>query len=101
MNIAVRNKNAGVLQIEDYKNIPDEKTFDSFFTLENKELVSSALRKMPDMYRDLLYFYYFEELSEKEISEFTGIKYSTVRKQISRAKAIFAKLIESEDASYV
>lgn len=101
LNIATRNKNTGVHQLEDYKNVPDEKTFDSFFTFENKEIVSYVLRKMPDLYRDLLYFHYFEELSEKEISEFTGIKYATVRKQISRAKAIFAKLIESEDSSYV
>lgn len=101
LNIATRNKNAKVLQLEDYKDVPDEKTFNSFFSLENKEIVSSTLKKMPDLYRDLLYFHYFEELSEKEISEFTGIKYVTVRKQISRAKAIFAKLIESEDSSYV
>ena len=101
LNIATRNKNINVHKLEDFRDVPDENAIDNFCTIENKALIISALKKMPDIYRDLLYFHYFEELSEKEISAFTGIKYATVRKQISRAKAIFAKLIESEDSSYV
>lgn len=101
LNLATREHKSNIINIDDYKNVPYENTLNDFCTVENKALVISVLKKMPDLYRDLLYFYYFEEMSEKEISEQTGVKYSTVRKQISRAKVIFAKLVESEESNYV
>ena len=63
-------------------------------------MLISALKEMPDTYRDLLYFRYGEEMSEKEIANLTGTNYATIRKQLSRARKMLLKLLVKEDKAF-
>ncbi|MFD0870195.1 RNA polymerase sigma factor sigM [Chlamydia abortus] len=48
--------------------------------------VLARLLSLPEKYKTVLYLYYFEEYSVKEISEMLGRKESTVQTQLSRGR---------------
>ena len=47
------------------------------------------------MYREVLYFYYYEEYSVKEISAMTGIKESTIQSRLSAARKQLKMMLET------
>lgn len=56
---------------------------------DNKVEISEVLEKLlllPEKYKTVLYLYYFEEYSVKEISAFLGRKESTIHTQLSRGR---------------
>lgn len=55
------------------------------------------IRKLPEKYRVIVHLFYFEELSVKEIGALTGMKESTVKSQLHRARAILRKNLKEED----
>ena len=97
LNIAERQHHSNTYNFESFFNIADIKTSYKREQYEEKSFILSLLRELPDTYRDILYLHYFKELSEKEIAELLGKNYSTVRKQISLAKKMFADIFERED----
>lgn len=97
LNIAERQHHTNTYNFESFFNVADVKTSHKREQYEEKSIIISVLKELPDTYRDILYLHYFNELSEKEIAELTGKNYATVRKQISRAKKMFAELFEKED----
>lgn len=98
LNIIKRNHN--IAEFDEHKSNIKTNENDFLALLENKILVLSALKKLPDDYRDLLYYLYYMDMSEKDISTLVNRKYPTVRKQISRAKQLLADLIAKEDSLY-
>lgn len=60
---------------------------------EDEELVKTV-RSLPDTYREVIYLYYFEELSIKEISYLTGINQNTIKTRLKRAKEILRESLE-------
>lgn len=98
LNIVTRTRN--IAEFDEYKATKNTSENDFLAVLENKMLVLSALKKLPDDYRDLLYYHYYLDMSEKDISTLVNRKYPTVRKQISRAKQLLADLIAKEDRNY-
>lgn len=100
LNIALKDGNENIVVLDNLTvdgNINLEKQITD---IEDKMLIVSVLKKMPDVYRDLLYLYYYHEMSEKEIALLTGRQYATVRKQISRARKLFAETLKKEDDIY-
>lgn len=100
LNIANRNRDRYFLKLDDYRNFPDEEAFRNLQETETKTIIISALKEIPEIYRDLLYFRYVEEMSEKEIATLTGINYVTVRQRLSRARKMLLKLLEKEDEAF-
>ncbi len=66
------------------------------FACESDGDMTEALMKLPEKYRELIYLYYYEEYSVREISEITGKKESTLRTQIQRARERLKKQLEKE-----
>lgn len=70
--------------------------------LENDECIAEQkeesiglleeLKKLPKKYRTVLYLFYYEELSIKEIAETTNQKEATIKSQLSRGR----KLLKGE-----
>ncbi|WP_307344304.1 sigma-70 family RNA polymerase sigma factor [Metabacillus malikii] len=60
---------------------------------EDKQLVE-AVMSLPDRYREVIYFYYFEELSIKEISSLTSVNQNTIKTRLKRAKEILKECLE-------
>ncbi len=100
LNMLQKDQRENIIKLDDFKTVPDENALKNLHNIENKELVISVLKDMPETYRELLYLHYCCGLSEKEIAELTDCKYATVRKQISRGKQLFAELFAKEDESY-
>ncbi|MFX3633931.1 MAG: RNA polymerase sigma factor [Candidatus Pristimantibacillus sp.] len=53
---------------------------------EPSEKVLTRLLSLPEKYKTVLYLYYFEEYSVKEIAEMLGHKESTIQTQLSRGR---------------
>ncbi|WP_369690991.1 sigma-70 family RNA polymerase sigma factor [Robertmurraya korlensis] len=60
---------------------------------EDEELVAIVL-SLPDTYREVIYLYYFEELSIREISSLTSVNQNTIKTRLKRAKEILKESLE-------
>ncbi len=60
---------------------------------EDSEL-AAAVMELPVNYREVIYFYYFEEMSIKEISAVTEIKENTIKTRLKRAKELLKERLE-------
>lgn len=60
---------------------------------EDEQLVKTVM-SLPDTYREVIYLYYFEELSMKEISYLTGVNQNTIKTRLKRAKEILKDCLE-------
>lgn len=67
-----------------------------FETRENLELYTE-LQKLPPKYRELIHLFYYEDMSLEEISLLLGRKNSTVRTQLTRARAMLKEFMREED----
>jgi len=71
----------------------------SVFADEPDGMLTEALMSLPDKYRELLYLFYYEEYSVREISAIAGIKESTVRTRLQRGREQLRKKIEKEETA--
>lgn len=60
---------------------------------EDEQLVKTVL-SLQDTYREVIYLYYFEELSIKEISYLTNVNQNTIKTRLKRAKEILKECLE-------
>jgi RNA polymerase sigma factor (sigma-70 family) len=67
----------------DLDALPDVSSWNSD---EPSEKVLAKLLSLPENYKTVLYLYYFEEYSVKEISEMLERKESTIQTQLSRGR---------------
>lgn len=70
-----------------------------FETKEQSDLYE-YIQKLPKKYRTVLYLFYYEELSIKEICGITGQKETTVKSQLSRGRAMLKEQLEKTGWSY-
>lgn len=59
--------------------------------------ILSAIKKLPDTYRDILELKAYYELSDKEIADVLGISHSAERKRLERARNALRKLLDEEE----
>lgn len=55
------------------------------------------LQKLPPKYRQVIHLYYYEDLTAEEIGRLLRRKSSTVRTQLTRARALLRQYIKEED----
>lgn len=65
----------------------------AFETKEQSDLYE-YIQKLPEKYQTVLYLFYYEELSVKEICGVTGQKETTVKSQLSRARTMLKEQLE-------
>lgn len=58
--------------------------------------ITAALLKIPDKYRELIYLYYYEEYSVREIAAMIHRNESTVTTQLARGREKLRKILEAE-----
>lgn len=74
----------------------EEQTEEFSFETEEQLDLYEHLQKLPKKYRTVLYLFYYEEMSIKEICEVTGQKEPTVKSQLSRARTMLRTELEQE-----
>lgn len=60
---------------------------------ENQEL-TGALFRLPLKYREVIFLFYFQECSLKEIAEICNLNLNTVKSRLSRAKSLLKEILE-------
>jgi RNA polymerase sigma-70 factor, ECF subfamily len=60
---------------------------------DNKELIE-AMFKLPVKYREVIFLFYFQELSQKEIAEVCNLNLSTLKSRLTQAKALLKKILQ-------
>jgi RNA polymerase sigma factor (sigma-70 family) len=60
---------------------------------ERRERIAAAMESLPDLYRTVLYLYYWDEASVEEIGELIGAPRGTVRSYLHRARERVGKLL--------
>ena len=60
---------------------------------EDEQLVKTVM-SLPDTYREVIYLFYFEELSIKEISFLINVNQNTIKTRLKRAKEILKECLE-------
>lgn len=60
---------------------------------EDREL-ASAVMSLPIKYREVIYLFYYEELSIKEIATVIEVKENTIKTRLKKAKELLKKGLE-------
>lgn len=85
--------NKNVFPMAETKEVPEEEA--GYEQVEKKidNPVSSAVAKLPPVYRGTVHLFYFEELTVSEIAKVTGQKESTVKSQLHRARKMLKEML--------
>ncbi len=70
--------------------------------LQNDERyqLQDALFSLPIKYREILFLYYFQECSQKEISAICNLNVNTVKSRLTRAKELLKKTLDERSYEY-
>lgn len=84
----------------DYQPIYDSLRSDSVeqtvIQEEQDDQLASAVMELPVNYREVIYLFYFEEMSIKEISVVTEVKENTIKTRLKRAKELLKERLEEK-----
>jgi RNA polymerase sigma-70 factor (ECF subfamily) len=67
---------------------------------EIKSMINQGLDRLPPKYREIIIFYYLEELSYKEIADILRVPMGTVSVRIKRAKAELRSVLQTMNMSH-
>lgn len=74
-----------------------EEQYELAYKDDRYEKLHNAMDKIKPDYRVVLYLFYYEEYSTKEISKLLNVKENNVRKRLERARKALSKYMEKED----
>lgn len=95
--IDIYNKNARSVTFEiEIDQVYDDEVLKQVIASENREMLSRAIARLPDKYRDVLLMQQVYNLKVSEIAAAFGRKTETVEKQLSRARALLIKFCLEE-----
>ncbi|MBE6902653.1 MAG: sigma-70 family RNA polymerase sigma factor [Ruminococcaceae bacterium] len=65
--------------------------------IERRNSVLQAVMQLPEKYRTVIHLFYYEDMSVAQISAATGIRETTVKSQLSRARDMLKPLLKEVD----
>ncbi len=93
IDLLKKDKNEVLLKEEKDLNFLVDEAMGFLEPFEHNKVVE-ILKSLPEMYRDLFYLYYVDELKVKEISRLIGISESAVKKRLQRGRKILRDSID-------
>lgn len=100
LNMLKKNQREIALPGEDIDEVFDESMLDMICSKENLDIVVKSILSLDEKYRDVLSFYYLNELSVKEIASLLGRKETTVKQQLLRGRHKLVSMISKEIEGY-
>ena len=85
------NKNVVEMQNEGAFCSNGEMVEGAIIQQEEEAQLAAAVMKLPIKYREVIYFYYYEELTIKEISAVINVNENTIKTRMKKAKALLKK----------
>lgn len=77
----------------------DESLYERMTREESRERVRKAILKLRKSYKDVVSFYYFEDLSYEEISKKLKLPINTVRTHLRRGRQVLKEILEGKEWS--
>lgn len=77
-------------------DLKDEFALDEMMSFIDDDNVVTIVSKLKSIYRDVLLLYCIDDMSVKEIAVSLGRKETTIKKQLTRAKQMLAKILVEE-----
>ena len=69
----------------------------SLLRIDAAEAMADALMQLPDRERELLRMKYYEELSDREIAQFLGIRLNNIRTYLTRARQKLGTILKEAE----
>ena len=92
------NKKVVYLNEPENDNTPDENAASDYAKIENADSpLTGAVAKLPEIYRIVIYLFYYEELSIVRIAEVLQEKESTIKSRLHRAREMLKINLEGEE----
>ncbi|MBN2244367.1 MAG: sigma-70 family RNA polymerase sigma factor [Candidatus Aminicenantes bacterium] len=80
------------------KHAPESNPFPSPFehveTKEKAEIIAEAIEQLKPKYKEVLYLYYYKELSRKEVADRLGISPRRVSERVNYAQKLLKKILK-------
>ncbi len=94
LSILKKSLPKNTMEISEAFDLSDNTASNAFGKVETEEFVRTILLKMPETYRDVLYYFFVENMSEKEIAQLLSRNVNTVRQQVYRGRKFFKEQIK-------
>src|SRR5439155_19348186 len=69
--------------------------YDAMSEAESERIVAAALGQVPDVYREPLVLFYYEERSVADVARSLGITAATTNKRLSRGRQFLAERVQT------
>lgn len=99
LNFLNRKKKEPEMVIGEHEFILDEKAVNEYFEQIKDTGITDLLKKLPELYRDVLYFRYYEDMPIKDIAILLGRPAPTVKMQIHRGLVKMRELIKEAESN--
>lgn len=99
ISIARKSKTDSTVNLDELFDLRDKEADAVFEEMETQKRARHILEQMPETYRDVLYYFLVENMSEKEIASLLSRNINTVRQQVRRGRLIFAEKFKKGEAS--
>ena len=83
-----------------HANVPLREEITAAYSEESFELLDT-IRQLPERDRDVVYLYYYEEYTTREIAKILGEREGTIRSRLSRARQKLRAIMEGENDEQV
>lgn len=78
-----------------YDSVPSESVEETIIQGEQDDQLAAAVMELPVDYREVIYLFYFEEMTIKEISSVIEVKENTIKTRLKRAKELLKQKLEA------
>jgi len=72
--------------VENMVKTENELLRDEYNRNEEDEVIRKTINELPEKYQGVIYYFYLEEMSLKEVSEILGIKVGSVKTRLTRGR---------------
>lgn len=83
--------------LEDHEDLTaDADLYDEIARLDQAEKLKAVIRRLSQIQQDILYFYFDEEITTREIADILEIPEGTIKSHLHRAKETIRLILEKE-----
>ncbi len=91
-----KSREVYVEELEGFEIVDDERVDRIFLQKENQQALINMINSLGETYSDVLYYFYYMQLSVQQIAQLLGISEANVRMRLTRARRMLLANWEEE-----